>query len=114
MVQYRGPTTPKAKASCQDMEAIAKFDFMASGEDELSFHTGDILKVGDAGTQGTEKGLRLIPLCPAVPLCPLITIVLCPPPPPQILSNQEEWLKAELGSQEGYVPKNFIDIQFPE
>ncbi|XP_040610033.1 GRB2-related adapter protein 2 isoform X2 [Mesocricetus auratus] len=57
------------------MEAIAKFDFMASGEDELSFHTGDILK---------------------------------------ILSNQEEWLKAELGSQEGYVPKNFIDIEFPE
>ncbi|MEJ1271487.1 GRB2-related adaptor protein 2 [Cricetulus griseus] len=63
------------KASCQDMEAIAKFDFMASGEDELSFHTGDILK---------------------------------------ILSNQEEWLKAELRSQEGYVPKNFIDIEFPE
>lgn len=29
------------------MEAVAKFDFMASGEDELSFHTGDILKVGD-------------------------------------------------------------------
>lgn len=57
------------------MEAVAKFDFTASGEDELSFHTGDILK---------------------------------------ILSNQEEWLKAELGSQEGYVPKNFIDIQFPE
>ncbi|KAM5289215.1 GRB2-related adapter protein 2 [Ctenodactylus gundi] len=57
------------------MEAVAKFDFMASGEDELSFHTGDVLK---------------------------------------ILSNQEEWFKAELGSQEGYVPKNFIDIQFPE
>ncbi|KAI4545861.1 hypothetical protein MG293_002416 [Ovis ammon polii] len=57
------------------MEAIAKFDFMASGEDELSFHAGDVLK---------------------------------------ILSNQEEWFKAELGSQEGYVPKNFIDIKFPE
>ncbi|CAI9165949.1 unnamed protein product [Rangifer tarandus platyrhynchus] len=57
------------------MEAIAKFDFMASGEDELSFHAGDVLK---------------------------------------ILSNQEEWFKAELGSQEGYVPKNFIDIEFPE
>uniref|UniRef100_A0A8C5YUF1 Adapter protein GRID n=1 Tax=Marmota marmota marmota TaxID=9994 RepID=A0A8C5YUF1_MARMA len=53
------------------MEAVAKFDFLASGEDELSFHTGDVLKV-------------------------------------------EEWFKAELGSQEGYVPKNFIDIQFPE
>lgn len=57
------------------MEAIAKFDFTASGEDELSFHTGDVLK---------------------------------------ILSNQDEWFRAELGSQEGYVPKNFIDIQIPE
>ncbi|KAM6215348.1 GRB2-related adapter protein 2 [Rhynchocyon petersi] len=57
------------------MEAIAKFDFTASGEDELSFQTGDVLK---------------------------------------ILSNQEEWFKAEFRSQEGYVPKNFIDIQFPE
>uniref|UniRef100_F7BQD1 GRB2 related adaptor protein 2 n=2 Tax=Monodelphis domestica TaxID=13616 RepID=F7BQD1_MONDO len=56
------------------MEAVAKFDFNASGEDELSFHTGDVLK---------------------------------------ILSSQDEWFKAELGSQEGYVPKNFIDIQFP-
>uniref|UniRef100_A0ABI8AC65 GRB2 related adaptor protein 2 n=1 Tax=Felis catus TaxID=9685 RepID=A0ABI8AC65_FELCA len=63
------------EASHHNMEAIAKFDFTASGEDELSFHTGDVLK---------------------------------------ILSNQEEWFKAELGSQEGYVPKNFIDIQFPE
>lgn len=34
------------------MEAIAKFDFTASGEDELSFHTGDILKVGDLGPRG--------------------------------------------------------------
>lgn len=36
-------------ASRYNMEAIAKFDFMASGEDELSFHAGDVLKVGDAG-----------------------------------------------------------------
>ncbi|XP_043824140.1 GRB2-related adapter protein 2 [Dromiciops gliroides] len=56
------------------MEAVAKFDFNASGEDELSFHTGDVLK---------------------------------------ILSSQDEWFKAELRSQEGYVPKNFIDIHFP-
>ncbi|XP_073859822.1 GRB2-related adapter protein 2 isoform X6 [Macaca fascicularis] len=65
----------ESDASRYSMEAVAKFDFTASGEDELSFHTGDVLK---------------------------------------ILSNQEEWFKAELGSQEGYVPKNFIDIQFPE
>jgi len=30
------------------MEAIAKFDFTASGEDELSFQAGDILKVSAA------------------------------------------------------------------
>ncbi|XP_064316385.1 GRB2-related adapter protein 2 isoform X2 [Phalacrocorax carbo] len=56
------------------MEAIAKFDFSASGEDELSFQAGDMLK---------------------------------------ILSSQEEWYKAELRSQEGYVPKNFIDFHVP-
>lgn len=39
------------------MEAIAKFDFTASGEDELSFHTGDILKVGDVGPRGTLGSL---------------------------------------------------------
>uniref|UniRef100_A0A669Q7T3 GRB2 related adaptor protein 2 n=1 Tax=Phasianus colchicus TaxID=9054 RepID=A0A669Q7T3_PHACC len=54
------------------MEAIAKFDFTASGEDELSFQAGDILKV-----------------------------------------SVEEWYKAELRSQEGYVPKNFIDFHVP-
>uniref|UniRef100_A0A8B9MYS0 SH3 domain-containing protein n=1 Tax=Accipiter nisus TaxID=211598 RepID=A0A8B9MYS0_9AVES len=53
------------------MEAIAKFDFSASGEDELSFRAGDMLKVS------------------------------------------EEWYKAELRSQEGYVPKNFIDFHIP-
>ncbi|XP_072208194.1 GRB2-related adapter protein 2 [Excalfactoria chinensis] len=58
----------------RSMEAIAKFDFTASGEDELSFQAGDILKV---------------------------------------LSSQEEWYKAELRSQEGYVPKNFIDFHVP-
>uniref|UniRef100_A0A672TPT8 SH3 domain-containing protein n=1 Tax=Strigops habroptila TaxID=2489341 RepID=A0A672TPT8_STRHB len=30
------------------MEAIAKFDFSASGEDELSFQAGDMLKVSAA------------------------------------------------------------------
>lgn len=30
------------------MEAIAKFDFTASGEDELSFQAGDLLKVSAA------------------------------------------------------------------
>lgn len=39
------------------MEAIAKFDFMASGEDELSFHAGDVLKVGDMGPRRARVSL---------------------------------------------------------
>ncbi|XP_075570626.1 GRB2-related adapter protein 2 isoform X2 [Pelecanus crispus] len=58
------------------MEAIAKFDFNASGEDELSFRAGDMLKV-------------IGPEC------------------------EQGWYKAELRSQEGYVPKNFIDFHVP-
>nr|XP_033785406.1 GRB2-related adapter protein 2 [Geotrypetes seraphini] len=56
------------------MEAIAKYDFSATAEDELSFRKGDILK---------------------------------------ILSSQDEWYKAELRSCEGFVPKNFIELQTP-
>jgi hypothetical protein len=37
------------------MEAVAKFDFVASGEDELSFHAGDVLKVGDVGPQQSSR-----------------------------------------------------------
>lgn len=39
------------------MEAIAKFDFTASGEDELSFHAGDTLKVGDVRPWGVQVTL---------------------------------------------------------
>lgn len=39
------------------MEAIAKFDFTASGEDELSFHTGDVLKVGEVGPREATGSL---------------------------------------------------------
>lgn len=44
-------------ASRCNMEAIAKFDFTASGEDELSFHTGDVLKVGEVGPREATGSL---------------------------------------------------------
>ncbi|XP_030045908.1 GRB2-related adaptor protein 2 [Microcaecilia unicolor] len=56
------------------MEAIARYDFSATAEDELSFRKGDILK---------------------------------------ILSSQDDWYKAELRSYEGFVPKNYIELQIP-
>lgn len=56
------------------MEAIGKYDFSATADDELSFRKGDILK---------------------------------------ILSPQEEWYKAEMNGQEGFVPKNYTEMQTP-
>ncbi|XP_040263984.1 GRB2-related adapter protein 2 isoform X1 [Bufo bufo] len=56
------------------MEARALYEFNASGEDELSFKKGDILK---------------------------------------ILASDDNWFKAELRGNEGYVPKNYVEMQTP-
>ncbi|XP_053545022.1 GRB2-related adapter protein 2 [Bombina bombina] len=56
------------------MEALALYEFTASGEDELSFKKGDILK---------------------------------------ILGSDDNWYKAELQGSDGYVPKNYVEAQFP-
>ncbi|XP_077134160.1 GRB2-related adapter protein 2 isoform X2 [Ranitomeya variabilis] len=56
------------------MEARALYEFNASGEDELSFKKGDILK---------------------------------------ILGADDNWFKAELRGNEGYVPKNYVEMQSP-
>lgn len=51
------------------MEAIAKFDFMASKEeDELSFHAGDVLKVGDMGPRRATASLGYYQFCRGVNL----------------------------------------------
>lgn len=39
------PSLPAHSIRGDNMEAVAKFDFNASGEDELSFQAGDVLKV---------------------------------------------------------------------
>ncbi|XP_060946380.1 GRB2-related adapter protein 2a [Limanda limanda] len=56
------------------MEARAKFDFVATADDELSFRKGDMLK---------------------------------------LLSSQDDWYKAEMNGEEGFVPQNYIDKQPP-
>ncbi|KAM8930532.1 GRB2-related adapter protein 2 [Pelodytes ibericus] len=56
------------------MEALAMYEFVASGEDELSFKKGDVLK---------------------------------------ILGSDDNWYKAELCGSEGYVPRNYVQVNNP-
>ncbi|KAL1005659.1 hypothetical protein UPYG_G00061930 [Umbra pygmaea] len=56
------------------MEALGKFDFAATAEDELSFRKGDTLK---------------------------------------ILVTNDDWFKAELNGDTGFIPRNYIDIHIP-
>lgn len=55
------------------MEAIAKYDFKATADDELSFKREDILKVRpgyeEASGPGTAAGFWLAARNPARPLC---------------------------------------------
>lgn len=57
------------------MEAIAKYDFKATADDELSFKRGDILKVSAAA-----KRMPRWPLCPHLPPRPGAHKGAAPPP----------------------------------
>lgn len=52
------PTARTAGRGSPSMEAIAKYDFKATADDELSFKRGDILKVSG----GLESGVPSLPL----------------------------------------------------
>uniref|UniRef100_A0A8C4PW35 Growth factor receptor bound protein 2 n=1 Tax=Eptatretus burgeri TaxID=7764 RepID=A0A8C4PW35_EPTBU len=56
------------------MEAIAKYDFNATAEDELSFRRGDVLKILNEDCD-------------------------------------QNWYKAELRGRDGFIPKNYIQMQ---
>lgn len=56
------------------MEARAKYDFVATADDELSFRKGDTLK---------------------------------------LLNSQDDWYRAEMNGQEGFVPQNYLEIHTP-
>lgn len=81
-----------------DMEARGKYDFNATADDELSFRKGDTLKVSSDWLTSSSVGTLLTPCFLSVW---------------QILSPQDEWYKAEMNGQEGFVPQNYIEMQTP-
>lgn len=86
------------------MEARGKYDFAATADDELSFKKGDILKVRAHGAEG---------LCLCAHLSVYETSVYFSVSG-QIINLEDDWCKAEMNGQEGYIPKNYIDLQTPE
>ncbi|XP_044157970.1 GRB2-related adapter protein 2 isoform X1 [Bufo gargarizans] len=80
------------------MEARALYEFNASGEDELSFKKGDILKQY-LWNRGQEENV--------------IALMHGELEDSQILASDDNWFKAELRANEGYVPKNYVEMQTP-
>lgn len=76
------------------MEAVAKHDFNATAEDELSFKRGQVLKVR------THLGI------PGV--SSKVTFTLS-----QILNMEDDmnWYRAELDGKEGLIPSNYIEMK---
>lgn len=74
------------------MEAVAKHEFNATADDELSFKRNQVLKVGDA-------------LICFVGLFQLFSL--------QILNMEDDmnWYRAELDGKEGLIPSNYIEMK---
>ena len=85
------------------MEARGKYDFSATADDELSFRKGDILKV-------IALLHREIIHFNHTTVWHLFFSCLVSG---QIISLEDDWCKSEMNGQEGYVPKNYIDMQTP-
>lgn len=88
------------------MEARGKYDFTATADDELSFRKGDILKV--CVWLDCDMIIKLFEFF-LIPLYDITSLSASG----QILSLQDEWCKAEMNGQEGFVPKNYIEMQTP-
>lgn len=88
------------------MEAKGKYEFNATASDELSFRKGDILKV-----RVWIKWMDLLSPTVLLPWFDMFSLFFSFSG--QILSQQDDWYKAEMNGQEGFVPQNYIEMQRP-
>ena len=72
-----------------NMEGVAKYDFRANQEDEISFRTNDVLKI--------------------LQLDEVFLIIVIRKKNKKI--KDKNWFRAELNGQIGYVPKNRVELK---
>lgn len=84
------------------MEAIAKHDFSATADDELSFKKNQVLKVSNSCN---KQNLKEFDVCRQV-LSRMYDIL-------QILNMEDDmnWYRAELDGKEGLIPSNYIQMK---
>lgn len=85
------------------MEAIAKHDFSATADDELSFKKNQVLKVSFTCNKHNLK------VCGDV--CWQVFSRMCDKL--QILNMEDDmnWYRAELDGKEGLIPSNYIQMK---
>ncbi|XP_060250990.1 growth factor receptor-bound protein 2 isoform X1 [Ovis aries] len=110
------------------MEAIAKYDFKATADDELSFKRGDILKVpqevplcaGPWRIDSLGLGFLCVRVLQSVPqhgrfVCwNRRSVETHTRSIPLSVLNEEcdqNWYKAELNGKDGFIPKNYIEMK---
>lgn len=74
------------------MEAVAKHEFNATADDELSFKRNQVLKVSPV--RSCSSGFRAVLFS-------------------QILNMEDDmnWYRAELDGKEGLIPSNYIEMK---
>ena len=90
------------------MEALAKFPFKATADDELSFAKGSIVKVGlyiIVKYENSTHWWRTF----EVKFSKLTTEIF----DSQVLNmdNDQNWYKAEQNGRDGFIPKNYIEMK---
>ena len=93
------------------MEALAKFPFKATADDELSFAKGSIVKVGIYTIVNTRIQWAKCRAFGYIKFSELKLITEIFDSQVLNMDNDQNWYKAEQNGHDGFIPKNYIEMK---